>query len=175
MAFTVRRFAPHEWRLYRELRLCALVDSPDAFGSTFQREATRADSEWQERLVTGATAPEELPVLALIDDVPVGLAWARVDDHDRTVAYLYQVWVAPNYRGRGVGRRLTDAAIEWARTLGVHTLRLGVTSSHPAAFQLYRHVGFVAAGEPEPLRPDSTVLCQPMQLVLGAGIPDGSA
>jgi len=44
------RFAPHEWRIYRDLRLRALADSPDAFGSTFERERDRPDAEWADRL-----------------------------------------------------------------------------------------------------------------------------
>ena len=61
MAITVRRFAPHEWRVYRELRLRALADSPDAFGSTYEREAARTDAEWEDRLTTGATAHGQMP------------------------------------------------------------------------------------------------------------------
>jgi GNAT superfamily N-acetyltransferase len=175
MTITVRRFAPHEWRTYRELRLRALADSPDAFGSTHEREAARGDAEWEGRLTTGATAHDQMPVVALIDETPVGLGWGRRDEHEPAVAHLFQVWVAPEYRGQGVGRRITNAVIAWARDLGLRTLRLGVTSSHPSALQLYRQAGFVEAGQPEPLRPGSPVLCQPMQLVLEDSIPNRSA
>jgi hypothetical protein len=34
----IRAFAPHEWRIYRDLRLRALSDSPDAFVRTFAEE-----------------------------------------------------------------------------------------------------------------------------------------
>jgi hypothetical protein len=51
---SVRKFAPHEWRLYRDLRLRALRELPDAFGSTFAREAERTDDEWTARLSAGA-------------------------------------------------------------------------------------------------------------------------
>ena len=76
MNIDVRRFAPREWRVYRELRLRALADSPDAFGSIYTHEAARTDAEWEDRLTTGATAPGQMPVLALIGETPVGLAWA---------------------------------------------------------------------------------------------------
>ena len=166
MAMTVRRFAPDEWRLYRELRLHALADAPDAFGSTYEREAARTELEWEERLRIGATAEAELPVVALIGETPVGLAWARDDEHEPGLAHLFQVWVAPPHRGQGVGRSLTNAVIAWAQARGLRSLRLGVTPSHPAALQLYRNAGFVNAGKPEPLRPGSSVPCQPMRLEL---------
>ena len=172
MLITVRRLAADEWRMYRELRLRALADSPDAYGSTHAREAARPDVDWEDWVRAGATSDAHLPVVALSGTTPVGLAWARRDEHNPSLAHLFQVWVAPMHRGRGVGRLLTHAVISWARTLGLRTLRLGVTASHPAAMQLYRHVGFVNVGEPESLRPGSSVLCQPMQLELSAAIPD---
>src|SRR5215831_15853456 len=136
MAIQVRRFAPHEWRMYRELRLRALADSPDAFGSTYEREAARDDAAWEERLRDGATSDAQMPVVALSGETPVGLAWARRDGDDPTLAHLFQVWVSPTHRGRGVGRSLTNAVIAWAQGLGLQTLRLGVTPSHPAALRL---------------------------------------
>ena len=163
-----------EWRTYRDLRLRALLDSPDAFGSTHEREAARTDADWRDGLAAGLADVGQLPLVALSGETPIGLAWGRVDAHDPTVAHLFQVWVAPDRRGRGIGRLLTEAAIAWARDLGVRALRLGVTPSHPAALQLYRRAGFVDAGDPEPLRPGSSVMCRPMELSLEIGAPERS-
>lgn len=165
-AVVIRRFSVPEWRQYRELRLRALADSPDAFGSTHEREAIRPDADWEDRLRVGATSDLQLPLVAQVGERHVGLAWGRRDDHDPTLAHVFQVWVDPHYRGHGIGRALLDAVIAWARNLGVRTLRLGVTPSHPAALRLYRHAGFVNAGEPERLREGSSVYSQPMQLDL---------
>src|SRR5688500_386234 len=158
MTITVRRFAPDEWRIYRDLRLAALADSPDAFGSTYARESGRTDADWQQRLTTAAATLTELPLVALVNQTPVGLAWGRRDDLDPSVGHLFQVWVSPEHRGRGIARLLTNAVVAWAQQLGLRTLRLGVTASHPAALRLYRRAGFVDAGTPEPLRPGSAAL-----------------
>ncbi|HWR50745.1 MAG TPA: GNAT family N-acetyltransferase, partial [Bryobacteraceae bacterium] len=141
MPITVRRFAPDEWRAYRELRLRALVESPESFGSTHAREVSRSDQEWEARLREGVKAEAQLPLVALSDDVPVGLAWGRQDANDASVAHLFQVWVAPEARARGIGRLLLDAVIGWAKTRSVRAIRLGVTPSHPAALRLYRRAG----------------------------------
>src|SRR5690242_175307 len=106
---TVRRFAANEWRVYRALRLHALRDAPDAFGSTLAREEAFPDDEWVQRLAKGADSPMDFPIVAEDDSRPVGLAWVRIDPVDAKVAELYQVWVDPTYRRRGVGRLVIDS------------------------------------------------------------------
>jgi ribosomal protein S18 acetylase RimI-like enzyme len=170
MATVLRRFAADEWPAYRDLRLRALADSPDAFGSTFARESARSDDEWRERLATGARSPTDLPLVAVVDDALAGLAWGRLDERQPDIAHLFQVWVAPEFRGRGVGRLLVDAVIAWARTVGARALRLGVTCGDTAAVRLYRRAGFVDDGAPQPLRPGSDVKSQPMLLALEPGL-----
>jgi RimJ/RimL family protein N-acetyltransferase len=50
------------------------------------------------------------------------------------------------WRGRGVGTRLVEAAIEWARERGLHKLTLSVFPHNTAAIGLYRKLGFVEEG-----------------------------
>jgi ribosomal protein S18 acetylase RimI-like enzyme len=174
MAIIVRRFAAHEWLLYRDLRLRALADSPDAFGSTFDREVARSDEEWRGRLSEGARSHRVLPLVAVSDEMPVGLAWSRLDDEEPDVAHLFQLWVAPEHRGKGIGSQLLEAVLAWAPSTGASVLRLGVTRGDSAAVRLYRRAGFVDAGEPQPLRPGSKLLSQPMHLTLKAASDDRS-
>ena len=162
----VRRFAPDEWRTYRDLRLRALADAPDAFGSTFDVESRRSDADWASRLARGSASDRELPLIAEFADEPIGLSWARIDDVEPEVAHVYQVWVAPGRRGVGAGKALLDATIAWARTSNVKRILLSVTCGNTPARGLYVRAGFAPVGEPEPLRPNSAVLSQPMELVL---------
>ncbi|MBA2358992.1 MAG: GNAT family N-acetyltransferase [Actinobacteria bacterium] len=54
--------------------------------------------------------------------------------------------VAADWRGRGVGAALVAAAIDWARTRGLHKLTLSVFPHNDAAISLYRKFGFVEEG-----------------------------
>jgi RimJ/RimL family protein N-acetyltransferase len=54
--------------------------------------------------------------------------------------------VAADWRGRGVGTALLAAAIEWARTRGLHKLSLSVFPHNDGAIALYRKFGFVEEG-----------------------------
>lgn len=163
----VRSFDASEWPTYKALRLRALADAPDAFGGTLAAEQGRVDEEWQARLARGTSSRTDLPLVATTDQQAVGLAWARVDDADPTVAHLYQLWVAPEFRSQGAGRLLLAAAIDWAaRLANVRTMVLGVTCGDTPATRLYARARFRAVGEPEPIRPGSTLLGQTMRLEL---------
>jgi hypothetical protein len=70
----IRTFVPHEWSTYRDLRLRALADSPDAFGSTLAEEQDRSDAEWSRRLASGADSRSNLPLVAEVRGEPIGLA-----------------------------------------------------------------------------------------------------
>src|SRR5262245_19074389 len=106
---SIRTLAADEWRLYRDLRLRALADSPDAFGSTLVEESGRPDAEWARRLAASADVRVNLPLVAEIRGQLVGLAWGRIDTSNPEVAALYQMWVAPPHRGWGVGEKLLEA------------------------------------------------------------------
>ena len=54
--------------------------------------------------------------------------------------------LADKYRGQGIGRRLLDRGIEWARQAGAHKLALEVWPHNERAIALYRRVGFVEEG-----------------------------
>ena len=160
---TVRRFAANEWRVYRALRLQALRDAPDAFGSTLAREEAFPDVEWIQRLERGAGSPMDFPLIVEDASRPIGLAWARIDPGDNEVVELYQVWVDPAYRGRGVGRLVIDSALDWARSAGVRQVVLSVALGPGSALEFYRRLGFIEFGAPEPLRTGSDARKQTMR------------
>jgi ribosomal protein S18 acetylase RimI-like enzyme len=164
---TVRPFQAHEWQLYRDLRLAALRDAPDAFGSTLAREEAFPEQEWITRLAAGAASSLDYPIVA--EEEPgraVGLAWVRIEPSDASTATLYQVWIHPDARRRRIGLALLDSAMHWAREAGARTMMLHVALGPKSAITFYRRAGFVETGECSPLRPGSEGLQQPMQLAL---------
>jgi ribosomal protein S18 acetylase RimI-like enzyme len=165
-AASVRRLAAREWQTYRELRLRALAESPDAFRSTLEEEAGYPEARWRERLAADADSGSALPLVGELGRAPVGLAWGRIEPFVPDVAHVYQMWVAPEARGGGIGRMLLDAIVEWARASTARSVSLGVTCGDTPANRLYRAAGFVPVGVAEPLRRGSPKLAQPMTLRL---------
>ncbi len=63
------------------------------------------------------------------------------------------MWVAPEERGKGVGRALVDAVIVWARANGFARLRLEVVDDNAPAVALYARKGFARTGPSVPCAP----------------------
>lgn len=56
--------------------------------------------------------------------------------------FIFDVWVAPEHRGQGVGKRLVDWAVQWAKGRGFRKLKLEVSESNERARHIYEELGF---------------------------------
>lgn len=61
--------------------------------------------------------------------------------------YIDTLSVNPNYQGKGIGRQLILAAINWAKELGHQKVGLLVDQDNPNAKRLYERLGFVKAND----------------------------
>jgi GNAT superfamily N-acetyltransferase len=165
---TIRRLQAHEWPAYRALRLRSLADAPYAFGSSLAAEEAWRPELWMARLTAAAASGRDCPLVAEADGALHALVWAKCDAGQTGVVNLFQMWVAPEARGRGVAAAVLRDAIAWARSIGAHSVRLGVVEGNEAAARLYARAGFRDVGAPEPLRPGLATLEQTMQLDLGS-------
>jgi GNAT superfamily N-acetyltransferase len=167
----IRVLLMSDWEIYRRLRLLALQDSPDSFGSTYEREAEFTDEEWISRLNASNRAKHALPLIAELDGVAVGLAWGQIHSSssipmNTDAAHVYQMWMSPRARGYGLSKLLLNSIIDWAKKSNRKVVCLEVTIVNEAAVNLYKSIGFVAAGETQTLREGSALLTQTMILEL---------
>jgi GNAT superfamily N-acetyltransferase len=70
----------------------------------------------------------------------ISLAWTL--EHGGKSAWLDELYVLPECRGRGVGRALLGQAVAAARELGCAAMDLEVDRDHSRAERLYRRAGF---------------------------------
>jgi len=83
--------------------------------------------------------------LAWIHDGDV-LFKAEIGAVSRAACQLQGVWVAPAYRGRGIGTAGTAAVVEYARTSIAPVVSLYVNDFNTAARAAYQRVGFREVG-----------------------------
>jgi ribosomal protein S18 acetylase RimI-like enzyme len=97
-----------------------------------------------ERVVTALPAPYVAPngALWIAWDGDAAVGCLAMQELAPDTAELKRMYVAPEARGRGVARRLTEHAIAVAAALGYARLRLGTLTTMGAAQQLYASIGF---------------------------------
>jgi ribosomal protein S18 acetylase RimI-like enzyme len=162
----VRPLRAHEWQTYRDLRLGALADAPDAFARTLAEEQGRSDAEWSQMLSASTGSPSQISLVAEWGERPVGLAYGRLAAEDPEIAHLYSMWVAPSARRSGVGRALVGAVVAWARSAKARTLVLQVTEGNAPAATLYERAGFARTEQRSALRAGSALQVRTMRLAL---------
>ena len=139
---SIRLMLPHEWHLHRDVRLQALLDSPHAFGSSYEMEAKRSNCEWQQLIETALASGKNHVYLAESGGVICGLVWCKLSVIDTGLAEIFQMWVNPKHRGMGVGEKLLQAAIDCARNHRMEQISLEVTANNYAAAAFYQSQGF---------------------------------
>jgi predicted GNAT family acetyltransferase len=144
----LRRLSPDDWADFRDIRLRSLEESPDAFGSTLEREQAFTEDDWLQRL-SG-------PVYVVDDPRPVSVG--GVFDNDG-VGQIWGMWTEPAYRGRGHARRILDAVTPLLPRIQLH---VNITNGDARA--VYERYGFVGTGNVEPLRPGSEMQIELMVL-----------
>jgi GNAT superfamily N-acetyltransferase len=107
----LRRLTVEDAALYRELRLEALTNSPDAFSSTIDIERDRPLDRFAARLT------ENFVLGAFDGERPVGIAGFYVQPGPKHAhkGMLWGMYVRPETRGAGIGRVLLEAIIAHAR------------------------------------------------------------
>lgn len=141
-----------DWRVWRSVRLTALSDAPDAFGSSLHEWADAPEVRWRERL----SIPGAIDLLAFDagGNVPGGMVTGTPDQDHASRAELISMWVAPAVRGRGVASALITAVSRWAVGTGAATLALSVLPDNVAARRTYERNGFAVCHESGDLLPD---------------------
>lgn len=77
------------------------------------------------------------------EDDAVGALWlAVIDDAGTRKGFIYDLWIRPDVRRRGLGRQAMREAEAWARAQGLEALSLHVFGENSAALSLYQNSGY---------------------------------
>jgi RimJ/RimL family protein N-acetyltransferase len=132
---SVFRVRPAEEADRRPLALlfAAVAEERDGIAAEPPFDVDRAAAGWDvERTFVAEAAGEIVGDLYVIES---GFGFGEI-----------AMMVAADWRRRGVGTALLEAAIDWARARGLHKLTLSVFPHNEAAIALYRKCGFVEEG-----------------------------
>jgi RimJ/RimL family protein N-acetyltransferase len=110
----IRRIHLGEAELFRCIRLAALREAPRAFGSTHDSAMRQTPESWREQADTTARGSDRATFLAFSDESPIGIIALYRLGRESDTGELIQMWIAPEYRGRGIAKRMIDIAFQWA-------------------------------------------------------------
>jgi ribosomal protein S18 acetylase RimI-like enzyme len=136
---------------FLRLRRLALELEPHSFAASVEDDRA-LDSDFLEsalrdpaQAIVGAFAPDLVGVVGICRDRLIKA---------RHKAHIWGMYVSPEGRGKGTGRLLMEAALDWARRQpGVTQVHLVVSTRTPVARKLYSSLGFSTWGlEPAALR-----------------------
>lgn len=140
-----RRATKNDVALFREVRLKALQDSPDAFGSTYESAVQRDQQSWEDQLSSTASGVDRNTQFAFDDDHCIGIA-ALYREPSASSGDIIMMWIDPAYRGTSAASSLVNNLLNWARESGFADVSLDVTDSNARAIQFYKNQGFHDTG-----------------------------
>ncbi len=142
----VRHVRADEADRLRAIRLASLRADPQAFGATYESDAARPPSWWEQGAQRSDDGREQR-MFVVVDDEDrwLGLALVRPDDETPGDAVLNAMWVAPEARGQGASRALCEACAEWASEHGFAHLNAAIVVGNDGARRAYETAGFVAS------------------------------
>jgi ribosomal protein S18 acetylase RimI-like enzyme len=133
--------APVDWRVVRAARLQALLDSPDAFTSSYAHESRWGEPDWRGTFTAASW------IVAREAGSLVGLARSVGEPQLPSARHVESIWVAPTHRRHGVLRHLLRAITGIERQMGVTDLLVWVLEDNHNAQNAYEALGFLPTGE----------------------------
>jgi GNAT superfamily N-acetyltransferase len=88
----------------------------------------------------------ESALFACTDSAVVGMVVIGRWRADPSVGYVYHYYLAPSWRGRGLGAQLDDQAIKLFLTRGFRRVRLSAATANSVALRFYKNLGWIDAG-----------------------------
>ncbi len=138
----IRRLRPGEAARFKQVRLQALQESPQAFGSRYADAVQRSDASWQEQAEASAQGNQRATFIACVGEQTVGIAALYRHNEDPTIGEMLQVWVAPEYRSLGTAVDLIAALLDWGQQQGMQSIWATVKTDNLRALRFYERLGF---------------------------------
>jgi len=155
---------------FRRLRLRALREHPDAFGSSYEAESTAPVEAAAERLRLNAESQDSFTLGAFRGSQLVGMVGFYQETREKTRhrGSIWGMYVPSEEQGKGIGRALLARALELARELpGLEQVELKVVARNGRARGLYASFGFATYGtEPRALLVDGEYLDEEHMVLL---------
>ena len=138
------------WKEYRDLQIEAHKESPLAFSETLSELRKTSLKDWQKDL-KDSLKNKTVIFFALDGEKLIGM----VDFHIHRLsklkhnAFLGGLYVRKEYRGKGIGKSLTQKIIDVARAKKAKNIFSEIIETQTASIELHKKLGFKIVGKLE--------------------------
>lgn len=148
--YSLRRFLPADWAIYKIIRLEALKNDPAVFGSNYDKEFKYEDEEWRSILEN----PERAFFGLFHDNTLIGVTGvARKKDKEDEVI-LVASYIHRTHRGKGLSELFYKARLDWARNNGYKHVIVSHRISNEASKAANQKHGFRYTHSEKEIWPD---------------------
>lgn len=139
-----------ELKDYKNLRLEALREEPQAYGSSYKDQKNSPDEEWQRWLENYRNGERNWMIFASDGQKLIGMMGAYQADSDveNNEANIIAVYVTKQARGKGVSKLLLKGLLtKLTKDTIIKKVKLAVNIDQVAAVKLYESFGFKVNGK----------------------------
>ena len=145
----VRILTEADGEAFWNIRLRALRDDPESFGSSYEEILERGIAGATQSLRKRDTSPDNATFGAFEGGTLAGIAGFRREEEvkKRHKGVIWGMYVPREMRGKGIGKALLQAAIAYAKTMPqLEQINLSVVLTSREARQLFISLGFQTYG-----------------------------
>ncbi|KHF38804.1 GNAT family N-acetyltransferase [Halalkalibacter okhensis] len=140
----IRKLESKDANLFREIRLQALKQVPEAFAASYEEEFQEGISFFESKLLNkevffGLFKEED----KLVGIISLSRSTLLKMQHKAAIG---SVFITKEARGKGFGKKLFTHVMEKAQAEGIEQLQLVVAAHNDKAKQLYESLGFQLFG-----------------------------
>ena len=133
-----------DWARLRDMRLKALIDSPHAFGGTFEKESLFDEQQWRSDFA------KQTHIVASVNGVDAAMMYVENLEGDfGAKCWIGGCWSDPDFRGTGLMRAMFEFLDKHAESRDWSVQGLGVWTDNTAAIAAYEKLGCVEMGGPQ--------------------------
>ena len=142
-----RRILPEDMEKWFSLRIESLKNTPSAFLASPETDLEKGSDFFKARIVEGGDS--NLIFGCFDKNELVGTVGIVRETHLKAKhkAFIWGMYVNPEYRGKKIGEKLLQQTIEFGKTvMKVEQINIAVETTRKSAKQLYTKMGFVKWG-----------------------------
>ena len=121
----IREATTKDWKKIRDLYLVLLKSDPEAFVDEYDEISLRDEEDW----VKGVENENGKTFVAVDGNKFIGMGRINFYEEIPEIPVLHKLGVLPEYRGKGIAKKLMKAREDWAKSMGAEKIRLYVIAN----------------------------------------------